>query len=80
MKTIITLKDLPESKELLKNCDFDELKEELDFVYPSNLDITLKGNFFLSVSCGNLWIETESFILLRIPVQLIRDFIVKDSN
>lgn len=80
MKTIITLKDTQEAKQLLQQCDFDELKDNLDFVYPSNLDITLKGDFFLSVSSGNLWIETEDYILLRIPLNLIHDFIVKEGK
>ena len=80
MKTIITLKDTQESLDFINNIDLDELKDNLEFVYPSKLDLTLKGNFFLSVSSGNLWIETEDFILLRITLNLIHDFIVKDSK
>lgn len=80
MKTLITLKDTQEAKELMDELDFDELKENLDFVYPSKLDITLKGSYYLSVSIGCLWIETDDFILLRVPLNLIHGFIVKEGK
>ncbi len=81
MKLIITLKDQNESKEFLKELDFDELKENLDFFYPSGLDLTLRDReIFVNKTGGNLWVETEDYILLRVPFNLIESFIVKESK
>ena len=80
MKTNITLTNTQEAKELMNYIDFNELKENLDFAYATNLDITLKGSYYLSVSCGCIWIETDEYILLRVPLNLVHDFIVKESE
>ena len=81
MKLLITLNNTQEAKDFIKELDHDELKENLDFYYPSNLDLTIKSeDIFISFLGGNLWIETEDFILLRVPMNLIHDFVVKEGK
>ena len=77
MKTIITLKDIQESLDFIKNIDLQELKDNLEFVYPSKLDLTIKGNFYVSFTGSFLWIENDDTIFLRIPFEIVKDYIVK---
>lgn len=81
MKLLITLKNQNESKEFLKELDIDELHANLDFFYPSGLDLTIRDrDIFASYIGGNLWVETEEYVLLRVPLNIIKDFVIKESE
>ena len=81
MKLLITLKDQNESKEFLKELDINELRDNIDFFYPSGLDLTIRDHdIFVSFIGGNLWIENEDYVLLRVPLNIIKDFVVKESK
>ena len=80
MKAIITLKESEETLEFLENIDLDELKSCVDFVYIANMDITLRGEFQVSYTGLSLWIEDKDYLLLRVPMNLVKDFIVKENK
>ena len=81
MKLLITLKNTEKAKQFMEVLDHRELSDNLDFYYPSNLDLTLKDKeIYISFFGNNLWVENEDFILLRVPMNLIHDFIVKESD
>lgn len=81
MKLLITLKYNEETKNFKNDIDVDELKENLDFVYVANNDITIRDRkIFISFIGGNLWVENGDSLYLRIPLNLIHDFIVKESK
>ena len=81
MKLLITLKISEESKKLIYDIDVDELKENLDFVYITNYDITIRDRkIFITFIGGNLWVEDSDSLYLRVPLNLIHDFIVKESE
>lgn len=81
MKLVITLNNTQEAQQFIKELDHRDLKENLDFYYPSNNDLTIKDKeICVSFIGSNLWVETEDFILLSVPMNLIHDFIVKESD
>lgn len=80
MKIIITFKRTIDSVYFMDNLNVSKLKEDLDIVYPSFMDLTLKGNFHVAFTVLSFWIENDDHIILRIPVELIKDLIIKESK
>ena len=81
MKILITFKKTNEVEDFIKNLDHRGLKENLDFYYPSKYDLTIKSEeIYVSFIGGNLWIENEDFILLRVPLYLVHDFVIKEGK
>lgn len=78
MKIIIKLKPTKEAVDFLNSIDIFSLPVEL--VNNSGLEITIKGNFFLSFTGLSLWIENEEESLLRVPMNIIRDFVCKENK
>ena len=78
MKAIITLKAEEESAKFMEGLDFESLKKELYFVYPSKLELTIRGEFSVAYTGLSLWIENEEETILRVPMNIIRDFACKE--
>ena len=80
MKAIITLKVEEESTKFMEGLDLETLKKELDFVYPSKLELTIRGEFSAAYTGLSLWIENEEGTILRVPMNIIRDFAFKENK
>ena len=81
MKILINLKHTNEAEDFIKNLDHRELKDNLDFYYPAKYDLTIKSeDIYVSFIGSNLWIENEYFILLRVPLYLVHDFVIKEGK
>ena len=80
MKIIITFKDRQDSVMFMDSLNTSKLKEDLDFVYPSIRDLTLTGDFYVAFTVLSFWIENDDHIILRIPVELIKDLIIKETK
>ena len=80
MKAIITLKVEEESAKFMEELDLESLKKDLDFVYPSKLELTIRGEFFVTYTGLSLWIENEEGTILRVPMNIIRDFVCKENK
>ena len=81
MKILITFQKTNEAEDFIKNLGHRELKDNLDFYYPAKYDLTIKSeDIYVSFVGFNLWIEHEYFFLLRIPLYLVHDFVIKEGK
>ena len=82
MKTIIVLKSKFDSVELVKQLksNIEIYNKYIPFIYIQQLEITLKGDFKVSYTGLSFWIETEEDIVLRFPVDLIKEMNIKEGE
>ena len=81
MKAIITLTSSIESIDFINNIDFKTLRNHLDLAKESSyLEITLQGNFYVSLTKITLWFENEETLLFGVPVSIIKSFVVKEKK
>ena len=82
MKTIITLKSKFDSVELVRqlksNIEF--YNKYIPFIYIRQLEITLKGDFTVSYTGLSFWIENEEDVILRFPVELVKEMNIKEGE
>ena len=81
MKAIITLRTV-ESVKFMKELDLESLKKDLDFVYPNStaLELTIRGDFYVTYTALSLWIENEEKIILKVPTNIIKSFVCKENE
>lgn len=82
MKTIITLKSHYDSVEFVKQLksNIEIFNKYIPFIYIQQLEITLKGEFNVSYTGLSFWIESEEDIILRFPIELVKEMNIKEGE
>lgn len=81
-KLFIDLLPNEENVQFLRN-DFDEYDlgdlKATKYINEQNLEITIKGDFFIDFYKNALWIEDSDFVYLRIEMKRIKRFVMKEG-
>ena len=80
MKLLIELLPTQENVDFLRN-DFDEYDlgdlKGSKYINEDNLEIMIRGDFFIDFYKGGLWIEDSDYVYLRVDITRIKRFVMK---